>query len=32
MLWTVKDAAVICRFATDPRIAAIITDETAKPW
>lgn len=29
LLWTVNDAAEIARFATDPRIAAIITDEAA---
>jgi glycerophosphoryl diester phosphodiesterase len=30
LLWTVNDAADIARFAADPRIAAIITDEAAK--
>jgi glycerophosphoryl diester phosphodiesterase len=29
LLWTVNDEAEIARFATDPRIAAIITDEAA---
>jgi glycerophosphoryl diester phosphodiesterase len=29
LLWTVNAAAEIARFATDPRIAAIITDEAA---
>lgn len=30
LLWTVNDAADIARFAADPRVAAIITDEAAK--
>jgi glycerophosphoryl diester phosphodiesterase len=29
LLWTVNDEAEIARFATDPRVAAIITDEAA---
>jgi glycerophosphoryl diester phosphodiesterase len=29
LLWTVNDPAEIARFATDPRIAAIITDDAA---
>ena len=30
LLWTVNDDAIIAKFAADPRIAAIITDEAAK--
>jgi glycerophosphoryl diester phosphodiesterase len=30
LLWTVNEAADIRRFAADPRVAAIITDEAAK--